>query len=84
MNMASPTKVELARELEKTKKALKATQKALEATKRELYDERELRKMSEADAETKAFIRENRASTHTAQIVFFGSIALVFAMALFK
>lgn len=68
--MTSQSKDELARELE--------------AAKRALHMEKEKREMERHDAEIKASIRESRASTHTAQIVFFGGIALAFLLLLFQ
>lgn len=68
--MTSPSEDELKRELEATKRALRE-----ESIKRE--NER-------IEAEYRASVREDRASTHTAQIVFFGGIALAFALLLFK
>ena len=56
--------------------------KELEATKIRLYDEQLAREKERIIADSKVYARENKASEHTAQIVFFGAIALIFLMAI--
>jgi hypothetical protein len=56
--------------------------KELEATQRRLHSEQLRREAERADADAKAWARERKASSNTASIIFFGSIALIFLMLL--
>jgi hypothetical protein len=58
--------------------------KELEATQKRLHDEQLRRESEKATAESKAWAREQKASSNTASIVFFGSIALIFLLLLFQ
>ena len=57
--------------------------KELEATQRRLHEEERARNAERGKAEGKAWAREEKASSNTASIVFFGGIALIFLLAIF-
>ncbi len=54
--------------------------KELEETRKRLHSEQLRREAERADAEARAWAREQKASNNTAALIFFGSIGLIFLL----